>query len=601
MLRLSHRLWSATGRPYHRVLQAMSQEGRGLLVAAEVYKEFETAYREALSRSTTAVPSKPLTQYCGNPSELEPLTIILLKVLCDLRRMEEMRFLFTQCLLELDDSARPPSVELYNVYLLAISMTDSFNQHEVDNLVEVMRCKGTSADIISKLSMFLLYLRLGQDSCLGWWPMIREEVQAILDRPGAAQQYPLLPLRVQHCFQTLVRLHHDSRIIEDCYGFLTALSPQSCTPSLLLPYMLLAVRNGSSAPAHVVEVIKRMEACDAAREAEVTNRKGGPQSSGEQKTEAGEGEEAKDNPRGPILNSEVTVFRLLAKCAKWGDANSAAWLRSYLSQYPPVILPDNAGLASLCYLEALLASGPESLSEALSVLESELPAEMQTPIGRPKVFLASRHLLLLSCDPVQHLVDLLGTLPASQVTSLLQTQRRSGLPVSGATLNVVLAAIAARGDIKEVEAFHNAYTSSYGVAQSAHSYTVLLQAYAQQPTLGSQRMRTVQQEMASRGLDEGDASFLRAAVQLALEARDVNSALSLLEVHAARSRPMDSRLAGFLLMETALLGDAGLVGRAAKALRASQTFVDRRTFEGAVAVMRRLDPAGAAALHAEGA
>lgn len=592
---------AAPMRPYRRVQQAMDQGGRGLLVAAEVFKEFKSSYRAATAAaaasSSASMPrssaafgaggARPLTAFCGSPREVEPLTILLLKVLCDLRRLEEMRFLFTQCVLELEEQT--PSIELFNVYLLAVSMTDTFNEHEIENVVELMRVKGARPDIVTKLSMFMLYLRLGRESHVAtWWPLIREETESIL-ADSALAQYPLLPLRLQHCFQTLTRLHYDQTAVHECFQLLRAVSPGSCTAALLVPYMVLGVTNNAVPPSAVVEVLQTLEAArEAAIAAAAAAAAAAPPASSYSL-------EAATPAPPPALNSEVTAFRLLAKCARWKDAASAEYVREYLRCYSPlhtIISAENAPVAALLYIEALAQSG--RAADALAVVEAEVPAPLNRMGERPKLFLESRRMMLLSSDPLTNLVGLIARDGGAGVDAVLLELRagggEEGRPApTAASLDLVMAACAQLADTARAERLLGLYGPAFGAAPGPSTFAALLRAYCGEATSATAGVARLQALISGGGLTAAGArltpELLRAALQVSLAARDLGAVLTAAELHAEAGAGIDHKQGVWMLRELTLLADADGVRRALRAMRASKSPIDAAVVEQCVSAL----------------
>ncbi|CCW61540.1 unnamed protein product [Phytomonas sp. EM1] len=569
-------------RPYHRVLQAMEQGGQGLSVAAEVFKEFELSCRNEpihdnknaplSSTGSSATPRKPLTEFCGDAKDVEPLTILLLKALCDLRRLDEMRFLFTQSLLELD-SGIPLSIELFNVYLLAISMTETYSLNEVENVIELIRCKGATPDIITKLSVFILHLRLGQDSCISWWKVIRAEVQEIISG-NAVPKYPLLPLRVQNCFQTLMRLHHDVVVLHECFDLLRTLRPEGCTPALLLPYMMLSVANEAAPPSTVVDILKIHEASRG-------NHREGPTAVPLAGSHADTASSAPSNPAAvpadpPLLNSESTVFRLLSKCLRWGDADAARYVCEYLKNHHAfrIIAEEHQPLVSLLYAGALARAG--CVLDSLGVLEG-VPPPRNRPGRTAGFFNGRRRLVADSVDAVGDVVRAIGERGVGEVLRELRTAAGAGRRVTAASLDLLLAACAMRDDDRLGEGVLSTYPS-FGAAPSCFTYTALLSCYAAEGSAfrGVDRLRSVRRAMADRGIPVDDA-FLRETMRVALSAGDLACALVIAEQHAELQIPMDTPLCACLLEKLTVAVDVDGARRALRAMRSCKASLDTRS------------------------
>ncbi|KAG5472532.1 hypothetical protein LSCM1_03933 [Leishmania martiniquensis] len=619
----------AAGRPgctpYQVVLRALEHEGRGLLAAAEVFKQFQRFYRSYQREEAQRIPAvsaspgsshagggdtvaaapgvmsgKPLTQFCGRVEDVEPLTVLLLKVLCDLQKLEEMRFLFTQCLLELED--RTPSVELFNVFLLAISMTDTFNEHEVENLIELQRAKGVVPDVVTKLSLFLLYLRLGHQQCMAWWAEIRAEVDIVIDT-GAVRRYPLLSLRLQHCFQTLLRLHYDTAVIHESFELLHRAAPERVTPSMVLPYLLLSAMNMSAPPSVVVKVLKLVE--EKQFQASLSPAATAVEDTAVSSSSSSFSSAAAAATQKPVLNSEVTVFRLLAKCAHYGDADAAAYIRTYIDTHRRfgLVAKENEPVAALLYVEALTKAG--RVRAALRVLESEVPAPYNRPGERPKLFLQSHRLSLLSTDPVRNVVAALAPLVAAvhvedPAVSLMEekaaaddAEERAPVPVTSVTLDLMLAACQLAGGATRAEELVRLYPR-YEAHPTSTTYALLLEVYAATaPVDGALRLPSLERELKDAGI-QVDSAWLHAAMAVALNARDIGAALHISELNVAHKSRVDVKHGARLLRELAVTADVSAMRRALHLLRSSSSTVDSRSLALCTAVLRNLGVPSAA-------
>ncbi|CCW68156.1 unnamed protein product [Phytomonas sp. Hart1] len=571
-------------RPYQRVLHSMEQGVQGLLAAEEVFKEFEFSCRSEFiydnqktslgSVSPRITSRKPLTEFCGDAKDVEPFTILLLKVLCDLHKLEEMRFLFTQCLLELN-GGRSPSIELFNVYLLAISMTDAYSQNEVDNVIELMRCKAATPDIVTKLSVFILYLRLGQDSCVSWWKVIHAEVREVVGR-NAVPRFPLLPLRVQHCFQTLIRLHHDVVVIRECFDLLHTLRPESCTPALLLPYMILSVTNEETPPSNIVDILRVHELTCEKHSGHSTTAPFQSSSANPKSLAPSSCAETPADP--PLLNSEATVFRLLLKCFKWGDADAARYVCEYLKKHETfnIIADENQPLILPLYAGALARSG--LLLESLEVLEGVAP-----PLNRPgrlaRILNGNRRIMADSVDAVGEVVRSIHECGVGAMLPRLRIAAAEGRKVTAASLDLFIAACALGEGDRGAEGVLATYPS-FGVKPTCFTYTALLWSYRKEGSAfrGMNRLRSLMRSMAECELAVDD-TFLREAMEMALSTGDLECALAIADQHAELHITMDSRQCTSLLEKLSIAVDVVGTRRALRAMRSCKTLIDSRSVE----------------------
>ncbi|KEG14436.1 hypothetical protein DQ04_00471100 [Trypanosoma grayi] len=567
------KLSSSTPRPYQRVLQMLQAEGEGLPAAGGVFDDFRIFYRQTMANaSASSAQPKPLQLFCGASEDVEPFALLMMRVLCDLQKLEAVRFLFAQCVLEL----HTPSIELFNVYLLAISLTDTFNQYEIENVVEVMRTKKVEPDIVTRLSLFIVYMRLGQNYTT-WWPTIHEEVLRIA-KAGQRGQYPLLEVRLQHCFQTLLRIHHDVSMIQECFDLLKLIDKEKITSRLLLPYMLLSANNAATPPATTVLLLQMLE---EARKLEATS--SGSVAAEDHSVHANEETSVPVNSD-TVLNNELTALKLMAKCGKWGDAASAAQVRQYLRDHPGVVSPTNEAVVALLYVEALARGG--LLKEALTVLEEEVPAAQSQPGPRPKFFLESRRVTLLNADPIMTLVRLVavGGANVEEALAFLEERHTAGSVVSNKSLNLLLEACVLLKDEGRASMVFAVF-QSLGVPKTARTFLLLLLAF---PDAASsvRRLPDMLTEMADCGVDVSP-EFLRGALAVAIDAQDVAAAMQMVEYHERRRASIESKLAIRLMKLLCLVVDVESVRRLLTLLRATKSPVDPRSLSLCVATFRK--------------
>nr|CCC91133.1 conserved hypothetical protein [Trypanosoma congolense IL3000] len=572
------------GRPYLRVVKMLQTDGEGPPAAWAVFEEFRAYYRKiSCSAPTSEMPMQPLQQFCGSVGDVELFTVLMMKVLCDLHKLEDLRFLFAQCMLELPS----PSVELFNVYLLAISLSDTFNQYEIENAVEAMRERGVEPDIVTRISLFIFYMRLGEDYT-AWWPSIREEVENIArSRQDWRQKHPLLSMRLQHCFQTLLRVHHDVVMIHECFQLLKLIDCPKITCRLLLPYLLLSTNNAASPPSTAVELIEAME---EARKREAPAASGGATADTDASGGGGGHGVMETPPLGehgePVLNNDVTVLKLMAKCAKWGDVSSADYVLKYLQRHPGIILPEHECILKLLRLEALARSG--SLREALFLVEDELPASSCAPGPRPKLFVNSKRLTLLNADPVMSLVHFIAEVDTRVEESLLilEERKEGKLSVSHKSLNILLEACALLRDGVKASLVFSSFRA-FSACKTARTYSLLLRA-SPNAVQAVGEISTYLADMTDMGV-EVTPDFLRCGLELALEAQDVCAAMKMIEYHERNGVTIESKLSARLLKMLCLVVDIESTRKVLSVLRATQSPVDPRCLSLCVATFKRWD------------
>ncbi|KAG8344084.1 hypothetical protein TRVL_05083 [Trypanosoma vivax] len=604
LTRWSHNVLDA-GRPYHRVLQLLQAKGKGPRAVSAVFDEFRAFYRRTVSDMSRELPTsaRPLQQFCGGIEDVGPFAVVMMKVLCDLRRFEDLRFLFAQCMLELPS----PSVELFNIFLHAISLTDTFNQYEIENAVDLMREKCIDSDVVTRLSLFIMYTRLGQDYSV-WWPSIREEILRV-SKSGhnCAQKFPLLAVRLQHCFQTLLRIHHDTAMLQECFELLALVDAQRLSSRLLLPYMMLGTSNASTLPSTTVALLRMLTerhcpelvssegnggVCDG-----LTGTSGGSSScgTGASVRDACDGSVPSVKRKGPdlttgkpklepALNNEVTALKLMAKCAAHGDVASATYVMQYLRDHPGVITPLNRTAFVLLHLESLVRAG--LLRDALFLVEDELPESDCVPGPRPKLFYEPKGLMLLTADPVTSLVRLvaIGGVKIDEALSILEERRAVGCSVSHKTLNIVLEACVLLKDEARSSSVFTAY-QGLDARPTARTFALLVSA-SPNVARSAKLLPSMFQEMKSMGVEPGP-DFFRMGLELAIDAQDGSAAMFMVDHYERQRLCIESKLSARLFKMLSLLVDVEGVRRLIAVLRSTRSPIDSRWISLCVSTFKK--------------
>lgn len=443
-------------RPYRILLDSMELGSRGLLMAADIFEQFKKVFCERHSKvslrfaasseleniglfSTPEIfrrqnaflqPIDTLRAFCGQECDIQPFTILLMKALCDLGRIEDLRFLFAVYVKELlrdgemnasrvryslssmkgnenfyrchegegtplslcssadsfHNSWASPTVELFNVYLYAISLTDTFNLYEIQNVERLMKAHGVSPDIVTKLSFFILFLRLGEvradqqeviqlilgvsntraedfsslhlnDSfatsspntplAVSIWPVLRKEIEKVITE-GQEEEHPMLFSRLGHCFQVLFRLYHDVPLVKECYDLIRKVCPERLSTEQLITYMVLTIANRGTPPRTAVEMLQHLEERRELSLSMTTKKSHSVPITGEDERLCSIPSSSTCSTFSlptttctstslpaslPPLHSEVTILRLLTKCARHGDVASLEYVLSYLERH----------------------------------------------------------------------------------------------------------------------------------------------------------------------------------------------------------------------------------------------------------------------------
>lgn len=291
-------------------------------------KYFDDDVRPAIRKvlEADAQPSRGVfTVHCGSTTESETILFasLLMKALCDGKRMEDVRLVFALILREFNN----PPLDVFNAMLMAISWGDTFTADEVDNILDIMKERAVQGDVTTSVCVMQLRLRLNQlAQAMVEWPVIVEGVKAIISG-ASAQSEPLstkLSVKLSQLFTTIVRTVPNPDIHFDYFDLLCALQAVyrgdvgGHIPLLPIKHTLLllslSLSNAAVTAGQLRRVVRRLiDTFDSEREAELAKHSG---------TIASEFESNCALP-------EATAFRLLARCIRDGEIDFAIELWNY--------------------------------------------------------------------------------------------------------------------------------------------------------------------------------------------------------------------------------------------------------------------------------
>ncbi|CUG91118.1 Hypothetical protein, putative [Bodo saltans] len=138
-----------------KISRALSDPAQGVRAAAELYR---SEIRPELLAFIEHEDTRPLHEavFLGGNHHGEECFVLLMKVLCDSNRLEDVRFLFAMALRQF----QTPSTELFNVLLIGVTWSDTFTEDEVINVANIMKARNIARDAVTELCFTLAFLRL---------------------------------------------------------------------------------------------------------------------------------------------------------------------------------------------------------------------------------------------------------------------------------------------------------------------------------------------------------------------------------------------------------------------------------------------------------
>lgn len=217
---------------YSRLVDILSEKD-GVRNATKFYdSEVHPVIRSALSAASAvkdAPQSSPGVLACldsvfGSTSSDE-FVLLMMKALCDAKRLEDVRLLFAIAIRE----TAVPSTELFTVLLLGISWSDTFTEHEVDNIWSIMEERGVPRDAVTDLCFLHLFLRLQRrDFLASHWEGIKGKCQQVISAYVKDTRKNPLPVgfasKLSHCFVTALRVSPDSNVVWDMFDTIVPLT-----------------------------------------------------------------------------------------------------------------------------------------------------------------------------------------------------------------------------------------------------------------------------------------------------------------------------------------------------------------------------------------
>lgn len=208
---------------FKKVSRILSDPRKGVKVAAELYRN---EIRRELVEYAEHEDTRPIQDavHLGGGSHGEECFVLLMKVLCDANRLEDVRFLFAVALRQF----QAPSTELFNVLLIGITWSDTFTEDEIINVATIMNSRGVARDAVTELCLSLAFLRLQrQDYFKANWTETCRKCHEVIQRhmkDPAAHSLPVgFTIKLSQTFATLSRMTPHA---DDLWGtFLTIITP----------------------------------------------------------------------------------------------------------------------------------------------------------------------------------------------------------------------------------------------------------------------------------------------------------------------------------------------------------------------------------------
>jgi hypothetical protein len=206
-----------------RISRALSDPAQGVRAAAELYR---SEIRPELLAFIEHEDTRPIHEavFLGGGHHGEECFVLLMKVLCDSNRLEDVRFLFAMSLRQFQS----PSTELFNVLLIGVTWSDTFTEDEIINVASMMQSRNVVRDAVTELCFALAFLRLQRQDLFAaqWSETCRKCSEVIQLHLKDASLYPLPVGFTTKLSQTFATLSRMSANADELWGeFMTIISP----------------------------------------------------------------------------------------------------------------------------------------------------------------------------------------------------------------------------------------------------------------------------------------------------------------------------------------------------------------------------------------
>lgn len=537
-------------RPYQTALASLHQFGDSSWVPLDLFSQ----YQEFIKGTSDA--RAPLTAFCGAIGDVEPMTVLVVKALFDARRKDEGYTLFLQCVEELKGF---PCREVFRSFLLTLSMSDGFEDRDINTLEALLEERAVERDLSIRLSLLILNLRLGRD-VQQMWPQLNKDIQESIVNHKV---YTMLDSHLLQCFQTFLRLGVETAYLHDCFKLLIAVNPSQLTTDCLVPYLVLSAANNATPPSVVVQILRQME----------DNRKGDGRV-----TIHGSGASSLS------LYNEVTVFRILVKCARYADLESFHYILHYLeaneSRGQIIVSAENRKILAL--LQVLVFARAGELVKAIVVAEKAMlrPSVWEDP-EKTKLEVNQRRVAIIPGNPTSELIEAIAETGPEGIVSLATELGIFGgaaddskpLSFSEVSVELLLSASALIGAHELAEELLLKF-DEFKLPLSGDSFAAFASSYLPHaPPAAAQRITASMKEMQERAIPY-DKPFLQTALSIFLQVGDLAAATEVAEHYTSLGVTLNVKDGMKLVRCVASIGDAALLSRVHQVLLSTRTPID---------------------------
>lgn len=521
MLRFSRRVLQS---PLAKAKNVLATCGDGAL--DRICADFEEGFKVQHNLHPRSEGTKFLPSYCQHPSDVVPYVTLMMKVFADSKQLENMSFLFTLAIEEVEEVPE----ELFRIYFLSLCRFDTFNKDELVNLLDFAKCFNVQLSFVSLLCVVELALRLGLDPSL----YIRATAMTPPDHT------PLTKHKLSDLLSALILTHSDSSSITALMDVCARHNVQGSTRQM--EHLFRLASNNSSVPArHLADLLATVTAAS------------------------------------PKDISQYNLIRCIARCIRCRDILSLVSVQTSLRDAK--LLEGDGGKAlqtALSVARVAIVAECGVFSEAFEELEKATLYDEHVGLSPHPIAVEGVELLTSSLG--WKLAAGIGRQGSEVVDACffhLENLRDRGVTITTRSLDVVVAACAEAGDATLAKDAINAY-AAFNTLPTATSFNCYLKALPVKRAVLQHKQ--VMAEMLKLGV-KPNFDLMQGMLGQCMEASDMEAAMWVVRVNATFNIAIDRQHANQLMVRLASMADRTGCAYLLQVLKDSKSSIDDRYTE----------------------
>ena len=516
-----------------RFFQAPLAQAKSVLVTYgdaaldKLCNDFDEGFKVQHSKHLRADGSKFLPTFCQSKQDVVPYVTLMMKVFADSKQLENMSFLFTLAIEELEEVPE----ELFRIYFLSLCRFDTFNRDELVNLLDFAKCFDVQLSFVSLLCVVELALRLGLD------PSVYIQA-ASLTPPDPS---PLTKHKLSDLLSALVLTHSNSSSITALLDLCARHHVQGS--SRQMEHLFRLATNNSSVPAkHLADLLAAVVATSSKE------------------------------------ISPYNLLRCVSRCIVCKDLLALEGVRKSL-HCGKILLEGDGGKQ----LETALSIARVSIIADCGVFNPTFEELEKETLTQEHVGMSPHP---INVDGVELVTSALGNKLAAAIGRQgsevidgcfyhLECQRDKGATVTGRSLDVIVAACAEAGDFTRAHNTVNAYPS-FKVSPTANTFACYFKSMA--PREAVRKHKDIIAEMLRVGV-EPNFDVAQIMLSQCMEASNLEAALWVVRVNATFHIPIERHNSSQLMVRLASMADRAGCQYLIKVLKETKSSVDERYTE----------------------